>query len=121
MRIILSPAKKMNVDTDTLEPIGLPAFIDKSTEILAWLRSKSKEELKALWECNDKIAEQNCKRLETMDLYKQLTPAVLAYEGIAYRYMAPVVFEDEQFEYVQKHLMTLPAVFRVLTEREAGN
>ena len=105
MRIILSPAKKMNVDTDTLEPIGLPAFIDKSTEILAWLRSKSKEELKALWECNDKIAEQNCKRLETMDLYKQLTPAVLAYEGIAYRYMvlfvnlpAPDFFFFEQIK-----------------------
>ena len=114
MRITLSPAKKMNVDTDTLEPIGLPAFIDKSTEILAWLRSKSKEELKALWECNDKIAEQNCRRLETMDLYKQLTPAVLAYEGIAYRYMAPVVFEDEQFEYVQKHLRILSAFYGVL-------
>ena len=114
MKIIVSPAKKMNMDTDTLEPNGLPAFLDKSTEILAWLKSKSKEELKALWKCNDKIAEQNFLRLETMDLNRQLTPAVLAYEGIAYQYMAPSVFEDMHYEYVQEHLRILSAFYGVL-------
>lgn len=114
MKIILSPAKKMNIDTDTLEPMGLPAFMDQSAEILAWLKDKSKEELKELWGCNDKIAEQNFKRLETMDLYQQLTPAVLAYEGIAYRYMAPAVFEQGHFQYVQKHLRILSAFYGVL-------
>ena len=29
-----------------------------------------------------------------MDLYHQLTPAILSYEGIAYQYMAPSVFEN---------------------------
>ena len=114
MKIIVSPAKKMNMDTDTLEPIGLPIFVDQSAEILAWLRGKSKEELKALWGCNDKIAEQNFMRLEKMDLYRQLTPAVLAYEGIAYQYMAPTVFEDGHFEYVQSHLRILSAFYGVL-------
>ena len=32
---------------------------------------------------SDKIAEQNFNRLENMDLYNRLTPAVLAYEGIS--------------------------------------
>ena len=49
MKIILSPAKKMNINLDTLEPMGLPMFIDRSTEILAWLKGKSKDELKELW------------------------------------------------------------------------
>ena len=48
MKIILSPAKKMNTNLDTLEPMGLPMFIDRSTEILAWLKGKSKDELKEL-------------------------------------------------------------------------
>ena len=58
-------------------------------QVLNWMNSKSKEELKAIWKCNDKIEEQNFNRLENMDLYNRLTPAVLSYEGIAFQYMAP--------------------------------
>ena len=36
-----------------------------------------------------------------MDLYRNLTPALLAYDGIQYTYMAPAVFEDGQIDYVQ--------------------
>lgn len=57
MKIILSPAKKMIVDTDNLAPVELPVYIDKTAEVLNWMKSKSKEELKAIWKCNDKIAE----------------------------------------------------------------
>lgn len=114
MKIILSPAKKMNVDLETLEPLGLPVFLDNTKEILDWLKGKSYEELKTLWNCNEKIAEQNVKRLSEMDLEKQLTPAILSYEGIAYQYMAPAVFEMEQLEYVQEHLRILSAFYGAL-------
>ena len=114
MKIILSPAKKMITDTDSIAPDGLPEFIEKTTEIQSWLKSKSKEELKTIWKCNDKITEQNFNRLENMDLYHLLTPAVLSYEGIAFQYMAPSVFEDSQFEYVQNHLRILSAFYGVL-------
>ena len=100
MKIILSPAKKMNVDTDSIESAGFPVFIEETKEILNWLKKKSREELKAIWKCNDKIAEQNFERLENMDLYSRLTPAIMAYEGIAFQYMAPAVFETRQLEYV---------------------
>ena len=48
MKIILSPAKKMIVDTDNLAPVKLPVYIDKTAEVLNWMKSKSKEELKAI-------------------------------------------------------------------------
>ena len=114
MKIILSPAKKMIADTDNIAPVELPAFIDKTAEILSWMKSKSKEELKAIWKCNDKITEQNFNRLENMDLYHLLTPAVLSYEGIAFQYMAPSVFEIQQFEYLQNHLRILSAFYGIL-------
>ena len=114
MKIILSPAKKMITDTDSIAPVGMPEFIDKTTAILSCLKGKSKKELKAVWKCNDKILEQNCHRLENMNLYQMLTPAVLSYEGIAFQYMAPSVFEDRQFAYVQNHLRILSAFYGVL-------
>ena len=114
MKIILSPAKKMITDTDSIAPVGLPEFIDRTAEILNWMKSRSKEELKAIWKCNDKIAEQNFNRLGNMNLYQMLSPAVLSYEGIAFQYMAPSVFEDMQLEYVQNHLRILSAFYGAL-------
>lgn len=114
MRIILSPAKQMNMDLDSLEPLGLPVFMEQSEEILSWLREQTYEELKKLWKCNDKIAEQNFARIKHMNLRNQLTPAILAYDGIAFKYMAPAVFEYEQLDYVQDHLCILSAFYGAL-------
>lgn len=114
MKIILSPAKKMNIDTDTLACQGMPVYLERTKEILAWMQAKSYAELKALWNCNDTIVEQNIKRLQSMDLQSNLTPAVLSYEGIAYQYMAPTVFEDGQLAYVQEHLRILSGFYGVL-------
>ncbi len=104
----------MNTDTDTLEYNGLPVFLDQTDEILMWLRSQSFDALQKLWGCNDKIAEQNYKRLKEMDLRKNLTPTILSYEGIAYQYMAPTVFENSSFDYVQDHLRILSGFYGVL-------
>ena len=114
MKILLSPAKKMNVNTDDLAPLGLPVFMEQTEEILRFLQGLSYAEAKKLWVCNDRIAEQNYDRLKSMDLYHRLTPAILSYEGIAYPYMAPVVFESGEFAYVQEHLRILSAFYGVV-------
>lgn len=114
MRIILSPAKKMRVDDDTLPAEGLPVFLEEAERLKEWLKGQSYEELKTLWKCNDKITQQNIERLKAMDLYKRLTPAVLSYDGIAYQYMAPNVFENGAFSYVREHLRILSGFYGVL-------
>ena len=97
MRIIISPAKQMRVDTDSFTCTGLPAFMEKTEILKDWISGLAYEQQKALWACNDKIARQNAERFAHMDLRKNLTPALLAYEGIQYTYMAPAVFEDGQY------------------------
>ena len=114
MRIILSPAKKMNEETDILAPQGLPVFMDHTEEIMRWMQALSYEEAKKLWGCNDSIARQNYERFQQMDLYQRLTPAILSYEGIAYQYMAPSVFANGEFSYVQEHLRILSAFYGVV-------
>ena len=46
MRIIISPAKKMNVDTDSLPQQGLPVFLSKTKILLQELQNKDLPELK---------------------------------------------------------------------------
>ena len=114
MKIIISPAKNMNVDTDSLPVRDLPAFLDQTEELCRELQSKSPEELQKHWKCNDKIAALNIERLRQRDLRRNLTPAVLAYEGIQYQYMAPGVFETGQFTYLQEHMRILSGFYGML-------
>ena len=114
MRIIISPAKKMKVDTDSFPYRDLPEFLTNTEEIFGELQSMSYEELKKLWKCNDQIAQLNVRRLREMDLLGRLTPAVLAYEGIQYQYMAPGVFTDQEFGYIQEHLRILSGFYGIL-------
>jgi len=114
MRIIISPAKKMNADTDTLAWRELPAFLAHTQRLLDRMKRMSFEELKRLWKCNDQIAQLNVKRLQEMDLCTRLTPAILAYEGIQYQYMAPEVFTQEEYDYVQEHLRILSGFYGML-------
>lgn len=114
MRIIISPAKKMNVDTDSFPCRDLPQFLPRTEELCKVLQSMTDAELKKLWKCNDQIAAVNIGRLQNMDLYNTLTPAVIAYEGIQYRYMAPGVFTEQALEYIQEHLRILSGFYGIL-------
>lgn len=114
MRIIISPAKKMNADTDTLPWRGLPAFLPKTQQLLDRLRGMTGEELQKLWKCSDQIAALNRERLRSMELHRNLTPAIIAYEGIQYQYMTPDVFTQREYDYVQAHLRILSGFYGVL-------
>lgn len=114
MRIIISPAKKMRADTDSLPWQELPVFLEQAEQLMHILRSMSPGDLKKLWKCNDRILQLNLDRLQHMDLEKHLTPAVLAYEGIQYQYMAPGVFTDTEFRYIQEHLRILSGFYGLL-------
>ena len=104
----------MRVDTDSIPYQDLPKFLPKTEELCTILRSMTEADLKKLWKCNDQIAALNIQRLQNMDLHNCLTPAVLAYEGIQYQYMAPGVFTEQAFDYVQEHLRILSGFYGIL-------
>lgn len=116
MRIILSPAKKMRVDAESVDVLTAPVFLPQTEEIMHWMQELSYADAKKLWKCNDKIAEENFARFQEMDLQNlaRFTPAILSYDGIAFQYMAPAVFEDGHFDYVQEHLRILSGFYGVL-------
>lgn len=114
MRIIISPAKKMKVDIETLPHEEIPRFVKCTEELLQYLKTLDYSQLKAIWKCNDAIATLNYNRIKEMDLYRNLTPAIVSYEGIQYQYMAPNVFSGEELDYVQNHLRILSGFYGML-------
>lgn len=114
MKIIISPAKKMNIVDSVIENTTKPKFLDKTTLLLDSLQSKDSFELKTIWACSDKIVKENIERLKHLDLETATSPALLSYDGIQYKYMAPIIFEEKMFNYVQNHLQIISALYGTL-------
>ena len=114
MKIIISPAKKMRVDNDTFVSLSKPAFLDKTLKIKDELTKMELPALQKLWECNDEIAELNFNRLRNMNLERNLTPAVFAYDGLQYQHIAPNVLDEEALDYLQKNLKILSGFYGIL-------
>lgn len=114
MRMIISPAKKMHSEPEPLSWQSLPQFLEEADDLKNYLSSLSYGEAKMLWKCNDKIAALNFERFASMDVRKPQNPAILAYEGIQYQYMAPAVFETASLAYVEEHLRILSGFYGLL-------
>ena len=114
MQIIISPAKQMRVDTDSIESGEQPLFLEETKKLLNRLRTFNREELRELFRANEKITEENFQRYSCMNPENGRTPALLSYVGLQYQYMAPQVFTGEQWEYVKKHLWILSGFYGML-------
>ena len=114
LKIIISPAKKMRIFEDYSCRLSAPVFQEKAGQLHAALRNLSFEELKKLWNCSEKLAVQNYERLHVWVPGRHLTPALLAYEGIQYQYMAPHIFSESQWTYAEEHLRILSGFYGIL-------
>ncbi|WKY48698.1 peroxide stress protein YaaA [Eubacteriaceae bacterium ES3] len=114
MRIIISPAKKMKIDLDSMAVRQRPDFYEDSEVLLKKLKNMSYADLKALWQCSDAIAEENFKRLKNFPANGELTSAIFSYQGIQYQMIAPHVFSDSEFEYLEKYLRILSGFYGIV-------
>ncbi|WP_267200951.1 peroxide stress protein YaaA [Limosilactobacillus kribbianus] len=115
MKIIISPARTMRVDTDSLPYQDLPQFLPQARQILAWMRTQTYDQLHELWwHCSTRLARTNYQWLQEMDLTRELTPAIIAFCGLQYQAMAPDVFSDRGLDYIEKHLRILSGFYGLL-------
>lgn len=114
LKVIISPAKKMKRKEDILPYKNVPFFIKEAEMLFSYMKEMSFTELKELWKCSDKLVEENENNLQDANLRKNLSPAILSYEGIQYKYMAPPVFEKQAFIWLEKHLRILSGFYGAL-------
>lgn len=114
MKIIISPAKKMEECQDIFVPGDFPEYLERTERLFEILRAMPEEELQKVFKANDRITRQNFERYRAMDLKRALSPALLTYVGIQYQYMAPKLFSYGQWEYVKRHLRILSGFYGIL-------
>lgn len=111
---IISPAKKMNVVDGEPRPTSVPRFLERTERLMRAVQALSYDEAKALWKCSDALALPNYERFAQMDLARDTSAAVAAYEGIQYQHLAARVMSDAQLAYLGEHLRILSGFYGVL-------
>ena len=116
MKIIISPAMKMKVDTNAFAAKSQPQFLTQAKELSDFLKKCSFTQLKAIWGGSDRTTEEGQKQLAALDIteVEGLTPAIISYSGIQYQYMAPDLFTAEALAYLQKNVRILSGLYGVL-------
>lgn len=116
MKIIISPAMKMKVDTNAFAAKSQPQFLTQAKELSDFFKKCSFTQLKAIWGGSDRTTEEGQKQLAALDIteVEGLTPAIISYSGIQYQYMAPDLFTAEALAYLQKNVRILSGLYGVL-------
>lgn len=104
----------MKIDRDSFPIQSKPQFLDKTRILERFLKSRSNEQLKDLWHTSENVTKQSILQLENMNLDERLTPAILAFSGIQYQYMAPDLFTQPALDYIQKNLRILSGFYGML-------
>ena len=114
MKIIIAPAKKMRTDIDHLEARQQPVFFKDATKIIKQLHTLSLDEIMKTLRCSEAIARQAFLLYRLFDQKEKGVPALLAYDGIQYTYMAPQIFPDAYYDYVEEHVRILSGCYGIL-------
>ncbi len=110
MKIILSPAKTMNLKN----PIHEDWEINENTQkIVNILKSKTCEELKKLLKISDKLVDENIEYIKNFDKnvsYK----AIEMYSGMVYKTLNIESIDNDSLKYLDEHLLILSALYGIL-------
>ncbi len=118
MLIVISPAKTLDYDTPPVtRRYGKPRFLDRSQQLIDYLRTYSALDLAELMKLSMKLAELNFERY--CDWKSPFTPenakqAVLAMKGDVYTGLDAESFSKGDFTFAQEHLRILSGLYGVL-------
>ncbi|MBR3310824.1 MAG: peroxide stress protein YaaA [Solobacterium sp.] len=114
MQVILSPAKNMVVNNDDILPERMPCFIKQAEILKNRLRKCTRDELKKIWKCSDKLTDLNLERLQHMDLENGLSPALFSYIGLAFQHIGAAALTEEELRFLDEHLYILSGFYGAL-------
>lgn len=112
MNIIFSPSKEMNFDRENINFSTEPIYTEKTMKVIEKLRSFNMEALGKLAKVKDKKLVELSESLNNFSSAKKL-PALLAYNGVAFRQLSRDSYTDKDWEFVGKKVRVLSALYGI--------
>ena len=115
MKIIISPAKKLNENKVLLSNTSKVIFEKEANILIKQLQSYSVVDLKKIMNISDNLSKLNYDRFQNFDLNSDDSlPAVLLFKGDVYRGLQADNFSEDTLKYAQKKLRILSGLYGIL-------
>lgn len=118
MIAVLSPAKTLDYDTEVpVETHSEPEFLEESKELVDILNDYDVDDLESLMSISEKLAVLNHDRYQSFET--PFTPdnsrqAIFAFKGDVYRDLELDAYEQDEFDYMQRHVRILSGLYGIL-------
>jgi len=118
MLVVISPAKKLNMQPlPTIEPTQ-PLFGREAYELARVMQKLSLDELQSLMGISTNLAKLNADRFASFGAQDK-KPAALAFAGDTYQGLEAATLEPEDMAWAQNHLRVLSGLYGVLRPLDA--
>lgn len=117
MQILLANAKIM-YDRAEMVALSTPRFQSVANELAAEMAMMDTDELARQLDCSRKLAAENWRRYQDFPFAKTL-PAILAYNGQAYKHLKARSLSDEALSFGQTHLWITCFLYGLLRPMDA--
>ena len=117
MKILLSPAKMMNLETSATWKATTPQFLDHSQAIMDVMKEMSATDLEKLMKISKDIADMNVERNQAWNVKpstKKAIPAALAFKGEVYRGLNAETLDETATDYLNKNAFLLSGLYGIL-------
>ena len=115
MKIIISPAKKLNENKVLLSNTSKVIFEKEANILIKQLQSYSVVDLKKIMKISDNLSKLNYDRFQNFDLNSEdSAPAVLLFKGDVYKGLQADNFSEDTLKYTQKKLRILSGLYGIL-------
>ena len=118
MKIIISPAKSLDFDSDlNSQNVSVPKFLEKTLAINSILKQKSPSDLMNLQSISEKLSDLNWKRnLEFSSNHNDdnSRPAIFAFNGDVYEGLDVKTLDVKKIDFLQNNLRIISGLYGVL-------
>lgn len=116
MQILLASAKTMRAQSavNVSEQLSKPAFANEANSLVRELAQQSPEVLAKAFKCSLRIAQETLRHYQQFFDAKGSQPAIIAYNGQAYKYLKAEIFCHDDLLYAQQHLLITSFLYGLL-------
>jgi len=115
MKIIISPAKKLNSNRIIIKDCTSIKFKDEVIYLINELRKYSVSGIKELMGLSDNLAKLNFERFKNWDLTSHdVCQAIYIFQGDVYKGLEASNFSEDQLSYAQKNLRIISGLYGLL-------